>query len=731
MSPSPVTRREFLQSTAVAGSGVVLAQVAPKLWGQTVLGPSPATNPAWASKTMRWAQLTLVEDDPAHFDPAFWFNYFKRTRSDGVCLSGGGCIAYYPTEIPFHHRSQWLGDRDVLGELVTGCRKLGMAVLIRTDPHATYQDAKAVHPDWIAVEANGNPRPHWSSPEMWVTCALGPYNFDFMTAVHKEIMSRYRPDGIFMNRWEGSGDCYCQHCRENFKTATGFELPRTADAHDPVRRAFLDWRRKRLVEVIDVWNGEIRAINPEASVIPNNGSGALSPLDAIETSKRAPMLAADRQARRGLAAPWLVGKSAKEYRATMGDKAVIGLFGIGLEEQYRWKDSVTSNAEIRIWALDAIANGMRPWFTKFSGTLHDQRWLREIEGIYVWADKNQRYLGDRRPLARIGLVYSQQTAWYYSAKVEDYALGWYQALVESRIPFEMVHDRLLDAEHLAAYKTLILPNIAALSDAQCDQLRAFVSRGGSVIATHETSLYDEWGTRRENFGLADMFGVDWTGKAEGPMLNSYIRLEHEALPGNALFAGLEDAPRIVNGVSRLEVTPHAKFAQTPFTLIPSYPDLPMEKVYPRVPRTDVSCLYLRQPAGRVAYFPFDIDRTFWEVLCGDHLKMLRNTVAWANDEAPVVEVDGPGLLDVTAWRNSNSITVHLVNLTNPMAMKGPYRDFFPVGPHTVRLTLADGIQAKRAHLLATDKDVVMERTGGVISVTVPTILDHEVVAIEI
>jgi len=49
----------------------------------------------------------------------------------------------------------------------------------------------------------------------------------------------------------------------------------------------------------------------------------------------------------------------------------------------------------------------------------------------------------------------------------------------------------------------------------------------------------------------------------------------------------------------------------------------MEKVYPRVARTDTSCLYLRKAGGRVAYFPFDIDRTFWEVLSGDHLKMLR------------------------------------------------------------------------------------------------------------
>jgi hypothetical protein len=736
MGPSVFTRREFLQSTAAAGTGAAFAHFAPDLWSQTAQSSGAEGIPTWASKPMRWMQLTLVEDDPAHFDAAFWLDYFRRTRTDGVCLSGGGCVAYYPTKIPYHHRSAWLGDRDVLGELISGCRAQGMSVLVRTDPHATYDDLAAAHPDWIAVDAEGKPRRHWASPEMWVTCAYGPYNFEFMTAVHDEIMSRYRPDGIFLNRWDGSGDCYCVHCRENFKMATGFDLPTSKSMQDPVRHAYFLWRQQRLITLLDLRNREIRKINPEASMIPNNGSGALSPLDAIETSSRAPMLVADRQGRHGLAAPWLIGKTAKEYRATMGGKPVIGLFGVGLEEPYRWKDSVTSNAEIRIWVLDAIANGMRPWCSKFSGTLHDERWLRGVEDIYLWAEKNQHYLTDQQPLAQVALVYSQQTAWFYgdqhaNENVENYALGWYQALVESRIPFEMVHDRLLDGAHLSTFKTLIFPNVAALSDAQCEQLRAFVRNGGNIIATYETSLYDERGVRRNNFGLADLFGVEWTGKSEGPMHNSYIRLEHEQLPGHVLFTGLEDAPRIINGVSRLEVTPRMSFKETPLTLIPSYPDLPMEKVYPRVARTDISCLYLHQPVGRVAYFPFDIDRTFWEVLCGDHLKVMRNTIRWAHEAEPAIEVDGPGLLDVTMWRNPGSITVHLVNLTNPMTMKGPYRDFFPVGPQTIKLRLPGDVHPKQARLLVAEKNIAVERTGPVHTLTVPSILDHEVVAIEV
>ena len=132
---------------------------------------------------MRWAQLTLVEDDPPKLDVDFWLDYFRRTRSDGACLSAGGYVAYYPTQIPFHHRSAWLGERDLFGELVEGCRKLGMVVIARTDPHATYDDVQDAHPEWIAVDADGRPRRHWATPDLWVTCALGPYNFEFMTEV--------------------------------------------------------------------------------------------------------------------------------------------------------------------------------------------------------------------------------------------------------------------------------------------------------------------------------------------------------------------------------------------------------------------------------------------------------------------------------------------------------------------------------------------------------------------
>ncbi len=697
-----------------------------------IAAPSQA---GWFDRPMRWAQLTLVEDDPARYDPRFWLDFFRRTHSDAACLSAGGCVAYYPTEIPFHHRSAWMGDTDPFGELLAGCREMGMVVIARTDPHSILPDAAEAHPEWLAVDALGEPRKHWATPGRWVTCALGPYNFQFMTEVHREIMSRYMVDGIFANRWAGSGMCYCAHCREGFREATGCALPTSRDPQDPAFRAYLKWRQERLFALWETWDGVIREINPAARYIPNAGGGALSTLDMKVIGERTDILFADRQARRGLMAPWANGKNAKEYRAALGDKPVGGIFSVGVEEHYRWKDSTQHDPEIRLWVAEGIANGMRPWYTKFGGVLHDRRWLAPVEAIYTWHHANERYLRNTGSLARVGLVYSQQTAAYYGgeqarARVEDPALGWYQALVEARIPFEMVHDGLLDAEHLAGLKTLILPNIACLSDAQCDQLRAFVAGGGGLVATLETSRYDEEGRERPTFGLADLFGVDYGGR-EGPMQNAYIRLEHGA-GEQPLLLGLEDAERIVHGAYRLDVRSRAPFGPPELTLVPSYPDLPMEEVYPRQVRTETPEAYLREVgAGRVVYFPWDIDRIFWEVLCVDHGKLLANAVRWATNEPPVVEVAGPGVLDVTVWRQRESLTVHLVNLTNPMMMKGPVREFLPVGPFEVTLRLPEGARATRTHLLVAGGDLESTEEGGALTLKVPRVECHEVVAIDL
>jgi hypothetical protein len=79
------------------------------------------------------------------------------------------------------------------------------------------------------------------------------------------------------------------------------------------------------------------------------------------------------------------------------------------------------------------------------------------------------------------------------------------------------------------------------------------------------------------------------------------------------------------------------------------------------------------------------------------------------------------------------MTVHLVNLTNPMMMKGPFRELIPVGEQQVHVRLPEGTRARRVRLLAANKtpQTNRERTGQHLTVHVPSVLDHEVVAIDL
>ena len=684
---------------------------------------------------MRWAQLNLTEDDPAKMNVAFWLDYFKRIHADGTCLTAGGVVAFYPTKIPLHRPSRWLaGHESFYPDLVAGCRKLNMVVLARTDPHATYQDVYDAHPDWIAVDASGQKRRHWEMPDMWVTCALGPYNFEFMTEVTREIVTLFPVGGVFSNRWEGSGMCYCEHCRRNFADAYRMELPRANDPHDPARRNYIAWRQKRLFELWRLWDDTIRKVRPDARYIANSGGGALSGLDMKIVGEMAPTLFADRQGRSGTMAPWANGKNGKEYRAVLGQTAIGGIFHVGTVGPYRWPDSVKSAAETRMWVVDGIANGLRPWFNKVSGSVHDQRGLKVIEDLYQWHYRSERYLRNVEPIARVAMVYSQQTAQFYGgtqarSKVEDYTLGMYQALIGARVPFEMVHDGLLDAAHTSRYKLLLLPNIAALSEQQCAQLRDYVRSGGSLLATYETSLYDEWGTRRSDFGLADLFGVSFQKRPDGPIENSYLRVEDGHHP---LLKDLEDAQVLIDGTWQLDVKPRERFEHPPITRLPHYPSLPMEKNIWPIDRTEIPGVYLRQIGeSRIVYFPWDIDRLYWEVMSEDHGLMLRNAIEWATNELPPVKVTGQGMLDVTVWRQNGSMTVHLVNLTNPMAMRPNFRELIPSPPQAVRVRLPQGTKASRVQLLVAGGSPAVQQTPGYVELTVKSILDHEVIAIDL
>ncbi|MDB5439344.1 MAG: Beta-galactosidase trimerization domain protein [Caulobacteraceae bacterium] len=707
------SRRQFLQITAVAG----LVSTAPVGVHAASAGAAPARSgtgaQGWEWGPMRWAQVAFTEDDPQRYDPKFWFDYFRRIHADGACLSAGGVTAFYPTKVPFHARSPYLGDRDMFGEMVKGCRDLGMRVLARVDPHAMRDDALKAHPEWVARAADGTPRPHPTAPDLYLTCPNGGMNFEFMPAVIKEIMDGYKVDAIFGNRWNGSaGTCYCDTCKTEFRAASGFEI---ANLNQPaVRRAYTAWDAEKRFAQIKLWNDVIQAANPAAFFAPGTTNG-LDPA-RLRTTVRA--LYNDRQGRSGQRPAWENGKNAKETRAIMHGKPIAGIFSIGFENTHRWKDSTQSDAEIIGYVQAGIAQGMSPWITKFKAEVFDTRWMAPVEQVFSWHWRNEAYFRHTDNLARVAILQGG------SANALD---GFYQALLESKIPFEIVDSKQISPEDIDRYRVLVLPNIISLSDLQCGQLRGYVARGGRIVATHQTSLQDETGRARPNFGLADLFGCDYAGKVDSQVQNSYLTVRGP----HPLLRGLEKAGRVIGGIDQVRVTPVDPSAQ-PLTLVPSYPDLPMERVFTSQLTTNMPGVFARTVGkGRVVYFAMNIDETFWEVQAADHLALLRNAVEWAADEPQPLVVDGRGLLDVALWRQQNSMTAHLVNLQNPMTMRGYYREFLPTGAYRVSLALPAGAKVKSVKLLEAARSVKSRVEGGRLVVEVPGVLVHEVVAVDL
>ena len=697
-----------------------------------MLDTKPQANPTlrtaeWYRSATRWTQLTLAEDDPEKFDPAFWIDIFKRTKSNATCISAGGYIAYYPSEVPLHYVSRFIGDKDPFGTLVEGARKLGMHVMARVDPHAIHQDAADAHPEWVQVDKDGKPRRHWAYPDVWVTNAYGSYNSQFMPEVVKEIVRKYDVDAVFANRWQGHGIDYSEDSRRRFRDFSGFDLPMRADANDPVWQAWAAWRRKVLTEVVAQWDDAVKAIRPHASFIPNMGGASLMEFDLSVIQKHCPFLVVDDQGRRGVEVAWSAGRNGKRIHATFPDRPVQLITSIGPEEEYRWKDAVTSGDEIQLWMTDGAAHGLNPWFAKFNGVVPDTRWVEPVISVFSLNADLEPVLGNMQTTAEIAMIDPSTTLRHWApekrGEAEHHDLGFYHALIEARLPFDLLSDQVMTPEALDRYKLLVLANVACLSDEQCAALSAYVERGGSLVAAYETSLKTESGAQRNEFGLAATLGIKLQSGPRGIVKNTYVALNGK----HPVNSGYDGAARIMGGTRLIHVET-APGTEQPFLYVPDFPDLPMEEVYPReAPRGAAMVARDTGKGGRTVYIPWNIGEIFWEVLAVDHSRLIGNAVRWALGKTPRVTVEGKGIVDIAMRENADGIAVTLVNLTNPMMLKGPVREVYPIGKQRVSIELPKGNQAANARLLVRDQEAKLNVADGRAIIEVPGIELMEVV----
>ncbi|WP_212909371.1 alpha-amylase family protein [Streptomyces sp. TS71-3] len=672
----------------------------------------------WVESATRWIQLTLAEDDPAHFDAEFWLELMRESRANALCLSAGGYVAYYPTRIPLHHRSAFLGGTDPFGTLVEGARKLGMHVMARVDPHAVHADAAEAHPEWLALGQDGRPLEHWSLPGAWLTCPFSDYHGEFITEVAREIAREYDIDAVFANRWDGHGGIsYSAAARDSFRADTGRELPREEGrSDDPAWPAYVAWRRGRLGELVARWDAAVKSERPHASFIPNLGATTVRDLDPVIAQRYSPFFVIDRQGRSGTEPLWTAGQLARRSRAAFPDRPAQLISSVGPEHRHRWKDSVAPAAEVRTWIADGFVHGINPWMTKFNAAVPDRRWVAPVADLFRLHARLEPVLRDLRTAADVAVLDGYPSPHRSGAeRLRDrHDDGIHHALVAARIPFELISDSALTAERLARHRLLVLTGAERLGPREVGIVRDFVSGGGSLVAVHRAGLLDEDGAERADFALGDVLGVRLREPAR-TVRNNYIALTG---PEHPLHAGPAGAGRIIGGTSVLGIEA-ADGTEVPFRFVPDFPDLPMEEVYARA-EPDAPAVVCRQAegGGRTVYAAFDLGAVYWEALQLDHGRLIADAVRWALGPQPAVRVDGSGLVDVAVRRGPRALSVALVNLDDPSALRGTRHEVRPLPPQTVSAALPPGARDVTARLLVAGTDVPVRVADGRAEVTV-------------
>jgi hypothetical protein len=368
-----------------------------------------------------------------------------------------------------------------------------------------------------------------------------------------------------------------------------------------------------------------------------------------------------------------------------------------------------------------------------------------------WHKASEEFLVNRRPVATVGLLWSQQNTDFYGRDAADELVdqpyrGMLQALIRARIPYLPLHADYIDRD-AAGLAVLILPNLAAMSDAQCAAVLRFVERGGALFASGDSTLYNEGGDPRPDFALAGLFGAHAAGgrRAATGSSQTYLRLKPEWRArgwgpkiGNEPPAAGERHP-VLRGFDETDILPYGGVLEAmrtdpgvivPLTFIPSFPAMPPETAWMREPKTNIPGLVLSERGkARIAYMPADIDRRYSRENLPDHGNLLANIVRWAAGGDIPLAVEGPGLVDCHLYEQSGKLILHLVNLTSAGTWRAPLEELIPVGPFKVRVRLPRGASARRVRLLVSGASAKLEVKGDWAAFELRSLLDHEVAVV--
>lgn len=393
--------------------------------------------------------------------------------------------------------------------------------------------------DWIQVDENGRPNYYTNEQSFrYMACRNNPGYRAFVRKVIEAGIRDAKLDILHFDQmqwWAEPRSCRCKYCAEEFRQflRARYRDPRAArsrfgftnfdhvipppygdatapvqirELRNPMMQEWTIFRAWNLAQRMGEFDDYIRQLNPNAGLIgnptmsPERNVGFAFGVDLAQLAGHADAIWSEEPS----LPQWTEdGRLPSQIRSY---KAVRGLGGTLLAWQNLGKADVYKKtpAELRLACslayndanLGVVAGSDTGFFENSPEMRRYARFFRE----------HIKDLRHTEPVADAAVLRSFASTEFNPAESNFETVLAEQALIQHKIPFGILFDGRID--DLGKYKVLVLADQDALSDTQITRIRRFVSEGGGLVATWNTSMLDEWRRRRPKFGLADVFGID-------------------------------------------------------------------------------------------------------------------------------------------------------------------------------------------------------------------------------
>ncbi len=629
-----------------------------------------------------------------------------------------GGQAYYQSHVAPH--APGLNGLDYLREAIDEGRRCGVKTIVYMNPnflfnnHPLYGECALRGPDGQIVLQSVYGE-QFTGKALYA-CINHPRYRQFLHDVLHEIFAEYRPDGLYVDGLS-SHVCFCPHCKAKYHRMFAEEMPveklaryqrasvcrgeMESDSvlvapHDPEARRLTALLDQSLAEVTGLLTRTVKGCKPDAATIyhsyPKPESVAF--YDGTLTELYA--------SRPWVHLAWKFGELANYSNVF----PVPVFFNIYPHERY-------SAAEARHKAFEGLANGVFPNFWSTPS-------MKPVFGV-LRRQAEYYDFGRTTPVKFLALVRdfrpspAQQAAppapgvTYARDRFMAPYVGAYSALMRSGLPLVTLHRSGFERQ-LAGFRVLVLANTALLSRPQLEAVREFVRAGGGLVCTHETSLYDEEGTRRADFGLADVLGVHYRG-----LLRAADRSLRIASPEHPVVAALGDSalghdePLAVVRADSAEVLAYLRDKKSPAAERPAI-------------------LVHRFGQGRVVYLPGRWCAMQCQNLDPRIERLFAAAVRWVAPESPPVAIRAAATVGVTLFDQPQRRIVHLLN----------YRRDTQYGSDAVQaidhvavvMAVSAGRQVRRIHRLWEPAELPFEQTGDRTTFNLGKLGEYEAVAVE-